>query len=192
MCRKINFAKYLKIQKSDALAHQIFEEQERLNLPGLSKECQEIAKDLNIIDELNSEDIKMQTFKNITRRKINIENENSIRKKIQNYSKMDETKEEIFEQKEYLKKLNLKEIRTQFRIRTRMLDFKFNFKNKNAYAEQNWMCDSCEKAVETQSHVLWCPAYQSLRQDKNLNSEKDLIDYFLKVLDIRTELNLTK
>ena len=186
MNRKINFAKFLKLQEKDSLAHHIFQEQERLNLPGLSKECQEIAKELNITDDYNSEEVNMKTFKNITKGKIKLENENLIRKKIQKYSKMEETKDELFEQKDYLKKMNLEQIRTQFRIRTKMLDAKFNFKNKASYAEQNWLCDSCEKAVETQSHILWCPAYQNLRQDKDLNSDKDLVDYFMKVLDIKT------
>ena len=82
----------------------------------------------------------------------------------------------------------MEQIRTKFRIRTKMTKVKMNMKN----GEQNWMCDSCETAIDTQSHVLWCPAYAKIREGKDLSSDIDLIDYFDKVISIRTELKLKR
>ena len=69
---------------------------------------------------------------------------------------------------------------------------KFNFKNIQNYANDNWQCDSCEKSIDTQSHVLWCPAYQNLREGKSLDSDDDLIEYITKVMVIREKLNLRR
>ena len=73
-----------------------------------------------------------------------------------------------------------------------MLKVKFNYKNVNAYSHSNWLCDSCEKAVETQSHILWCPAYKNLREGKDINSDDDLMEYIGKVMTIREKLNLRR
>ena len=71
-----------------------------------------------------------------------------------------------------------------------MVDLKMNYYHK--YTEDLWRCDSCCSAIETQSHVLFCPAYAELREGKNLASNIDITDYFKKVLKIREELNLLK
>ena len=73
-----------------------------------------------------------------------------------------------------------------------MLKIKFNFKNTPAYSNTNWRCDSCEKAIDTQSHILWCPAYSELRIGKDINSDDDLMEYIEKVMTIREKLNLTR
>ena len=49
----MNFSKYLKNQNDDSLSHQLFKEQERLNVKGLSTEAVSIAKELNILEEYN-------------------------------------------------------------------------------------------------------------------------------------------
>ena len=55
-----------------------------------------------------------------------------------------------------------------------------------------WQCDSCQTSIETQSHIMWCPAYSELRVGKDINSDDHLIEYVKKVLKIREKLNLTK
>ena len=58
--------------------------------------------------------------------------------------------------------------RTMFKYRTHMTDIKFNYKNKEDYVMELWKCDSCQTAIELQSHILWCPAYQELRGGKDI------------------------
>ena len=73
-----------------------------------------------------------------------------------------------------------------------MVDAKMNFKNMKKYSSELWQCDSCERSIESQSHLLWCPAYSSIREGKDLNSDKDLISYIKKVIQVRQDLKLNR
>ena len=101
-------------------------------------------------------------------------------------------KTENFEIKAYFKEMNLSDARINFKLRTHMFDVKFNYKNDKKFASELWRCDSCQTSIESQNHVLWCPAYQELREGKNINNDKDLINYMQKVITIREKLKLTK
>ena len=97
-----------------------------------------------------------------------------------------------FESQSYFTELSTMEARTKFRIRTHMIDTKFNYKNKKSYRKELWNCDSCKSSIETQSHLLWCPTYKDIRQGKNLNSDKDLVEYFQQVLQFREKNNFQR
>ena len=38
---------------------------------------------------------------------------------------------------------------------------------------------------DTQEHIVRCPTYQTFRFGKDLNNDKDLVDYISKVIKIR-------
>ena len=97
---------------------------------------------------------------------------------------------ENFEQKEYLTTMKLPESRVKFQLRSKMLDAKMNYSAQ--HEKELWKCDSCRSAIESQSHLLFCPAYASLREGKSLKNDEDLIEYIQNVLRIRTKLNLRK
>ena len=97
---------------------------------------------------------------------------------------------ESFGQKGYISDLTLHKARMKFQMRSKMVDAKFNFSAK--YEKELWRCDSCLSAIETQSHLLFCPAYSSLRVGKDLKNDDHLIDYMQSVMDVRTKLNLRK
>ena len=88
--------------------------------------------------------------------------------------------------------MRVEDVRLKFRMETKMVDAKLNFKNKKNYSNELWQCYSCERAIESQSHLLWCPAYQQLREGKNMKDDKHLIAYIKKVLKIREELSLRR
>ena len=101
--------------------------------------------------------------------------------------------EESCEIKEYIKDLNLHDARILFKHRTSMTQYvKFNYKNDPINRACLWKCDSCQSNIDTQDHIMWCPAYLELREGKNMKDDKDLIEYFGKVLKIREKLKLTK
>ena len=100
--------------------------------------------------------------------------------------------EEKFETKDYIKNMNVENARTKFQLRTEMLDVKFNYKHSPINVQSLWQCDSCQTNIETQSHIMWCPAYSELREGKDITNDNDLIEYVRKVLKIRENLNLTK
>ena len=100
--------------------------------------------------------------------------------------------DEQFQTKEYLKMMNIEDARTKFKLRTHMLDVKFNYKHMPKNEKSLWQCDSCQTAIETQSHIMWCPSYSELREGKDINNDNDLIEYVKSVLKIREKLNITK
>ena len=40
---------------------------------------------------------------------------------------------------------------------------------------------------DTQTHILTCPGYADLREDKDLSSDKDLVGYFRLVMKERLD-----
>ena len=89
--------------------------------------------------------------------------------------------------------MNLDEARTIFKHRAKMTQYtKWNFKNDPQYRHDLWKCTSCKKNIDTQSHLLWCESYKTFREGKDLQSDKDLANYIMEVLKIRTKLNITK
>ena len=79
-----------------------------------------------------------------------------------------------------------------FKIRTKMVDVKANFKNDKKYKAENWVCEACNLEIETQSHVLECSEYRELRNDKKLEEMGEIVTYFQKVLKIRLEKSRKK
>ena len=95
--------------------------------------------------------------------------------------------EETFGKKPYIFQLPLANARETFKFRAKMYDVAFNYKHQGNNAENLWICSSCQSAIETQDHVLFCPAYAQLREGKSLDSDKDLSNYLMKVLIIREQ-----
>ena len=100
--------------------------------------------------------------------------------------------EEQFQAKEYLKTMKIENARTKFKLRTHMLNVKFNYKHMAQNEKSLWQCDSCQTAIDTQSHIMWCPSYSELKEGKNINNDNDLIEYIKSVMKIRDKLNITK
>ena len=94
--------------------------------------------------------------------------------------------------KSYFTELTVDQCRTKFRFRTKMLKLKFNMKNDKKNSSDNWLCNSCEKYIESQSHILWCQTYSHLREGKGLAVDNDLTNYITQVMLIRDKFNLTR
>ena len=47
-----------------------------------------------------------------------------------------------------------------------------------------WACSDCGK-MDSQNHVLTCSAYESYRHEKDLSCDKDLVQYFKRVVQHR-------
>ena len=123
------------------------------------------------------------------------ENSHELKKTILGYSKLEdlELETEKCERKPYVKQLNLSSVRTKFKYRTKMTQHvKMNFSSSIKYSEDLWQCDSCRSKIDTQSHVLWCSSYASLREGKDLKSDRDLCNYLQEVFKIRHKLEIRK
>ena len=115
-------------------------------------------------------------FKKAVNEKIRKKNRKDILDNIEskNYKKLDleELQTEEFERKPYLTELNMQAARTKFALRTRMTKtVKLNYKNDPVNKKSLWKCNDCS-SIDSQEHILWCPAYGHLRMDKNLQDDK--------------------
>ena len=94
---------------------------------------------------------------------------------------------ENFEEKEYLSKMTMSDARMLFRIRSKTNDAQMNQQSNQLNAKNLWKCRECGN-IDTQSHILWCPYFSSLRDGKSLDNDQDLVNYFRDVFKTREDL----
>ena len=175
------------------MAKEIYSEQLSAGWPGLVTECRDIIKEWDIPDIINQDQhISSKEWKRIIRQEAKIQNEKMLLEDISKKSKLSEMINETYELKPYLSEMKMNDARLNFALRSRMVKCKMNYFNDPKYRAEMWRCDSCRTRIDSQSHILYCPAYQKLREGKNLNSDQDIVTYFREVLKIRNELDLRK
>jgi hypothetical protein len=191
--KKLNFIHHLMklrdCQESESLAGEVFDLQARYGFPGLVSECNKLMKTYglpNIVqDNLGlSKFVWKKTVKNCL-----IEtSEKSIKKEFEKYSKLmnKNLENEVLELKDYVKSMKLRDARTLFRMRSGMINAKMNMKSNTSYSMDLWRCDDC-RSMDSQSHIIWCPAYAELREGKNLDCDLDLVAYYQQVMKLRED-----
>ena len=192
--KKLLFIHHLRTLSEDSLASQIYHQQEKSKFPGLVTECKELFDKYDLPDITSEGKVQSKlTWKNIVKCKVKEHCEAELRKEInEKYSKLEEinTEKENFEAKSYLQELNLVQARTKFKLRSRMLEVKNNYRGQ--YKKTNLLCEGCKVSIETQDHVLYCPYYSDLRQGIDLSCDKDLVNYYREVMNIRDKLKKGK
>ena len=73
-----------------------------------------------------------------------------------------------------------------------MLECKMNYSSDPKFMKELWLCDSCQQAIATQSHVMICPAYSKLREGKDKNCDEDVVNYLVEVMKIRDRMGFRK
>ena len=187
MKRKLNFINCLKNADDGFLAKQIYKEQVKNHWPGLASESVQLCNDLdlpNITTTVISQD-------EITR-SIAQGNKSELVKEMEKSSKIKDLVYEEYGRKEYLENYNITEARIKFSQRSGMFPCKINYRSDPSFKDELWTCDSCESAIDTMSHVMICPAYQQLREEKDINSDKDMVEYLVSVARIRSNLGIRR
>ena len=185
MSAKLNFAHYLRVCGDDNLAGQVYEEQVRRGWPGLSQEVVDISTQIGLEDINNLEASKVSSSVWKCKVKAAVTNHNEQCLKDNMGEKLKDIVNESFGRKEYLSSKSVEHSRTMIRIRSKMLHVKDNFKNMYKKRTNGLKCDSCLTQVETQAHVLTCPAYNKLREGLQLDKQDDLVKYYREVLMAR-------
>ena len=98
----------------------------------------------------------------------------------------------LYEIQPYFSNKNVHQARTMFRFYSGMFPCKLNFRSNENFSRSLFKCHECQSEVDSMSHVAICPAYQPLREGKDLNSDKDLAEYMSAVMSIRTRQNLVQ
>ena len=187
--RKLNLCVHLKKLDKDDLAKQVYEEQVKNGYPGLARETQDLCEYFCIPDitkERLKEPSKAQ-WKKIIKEAVEKKNGMELKEKILKMEKLEVMKNESYGLKDYLSDLSLEDARMLFRVRTKTLKCKMNQSRHNR--ESLWKCKACG-CIESQSHIMHCPAYQQLREGKSLENDEDLAIYFREVLKLRDQLNV--
>ena len=171
---------------NNTLAYQVKKIQEKLQAPGLIKECMTYINELNLPNIL---EVRMTStkWKKIVKEAVIKENETLLKKEIMKSKKLktSEMASENFMIRPYIRELTLSEARTLFKFRSQMTQYiKMNYKNEQRYAKSLWKCDKCSN-IDTQSHILWCPYYKNLRHQKDLKNNKDLCKYLKDIYNDR-------
>merc|ERR1711915_860097 len=112
--------------------------------------------------------------------------EENAKKEMVKYSKVEYigSYEEKLNVKDYIRNMRLRNAMMMFRIRSSMIDVKMSKMSDNKYACDLWKCDLCG-SLDSQSHVLWCPAFSSLREGRSLDNASNLVTYFHQVIKTR-------
>ena len=183
--KKLMFYYHLLHLPKTSLAHEVAAIQSDMSYPGLVMECNNLMEEYELTDIHTASKIQ---WKRAVKDAVSKQNKSSLLQKIQNgYKKLDykTLREEKFETKEYLKSLNLPDARMKFALRSKMTKtVQMNYKGEKKYIKNGWKCQDCE-IPDTQDHIVRCPCYQQLRVGKDLTSDKDLVEYFRKVIQIR-------
>ena len=184
--RKLNFVVHLKKLGGESLAKQVYDEQVSHGWPGLVSEAQEFCREIRLADVTKdrSVDDSKWSWKHRIKEAAKQRNELDLKEEINIFEKLETLKGEEYGQKSYLKTMSMSEARTLFRIRTRMIRCKMNQSSDPYNKSSLWKCEDCGY-VDTQRHILHCPAYQSLREGKYLDSDADIVSYFSAVLKLR-------
>ena len=185
--KKLSLINHLKNLDDKSLAKQILQEQIKHKWPGLAQECEEMCQELGLQNIVNQSISKTEIIESLYNKM-----ESDLKQKMEKMTKLKNISEEKFERKDYLENKKILDARTMFRYRTGMYKCKMNFRHVHKFKEELWMCDSCQSQIDTQSHVLFCPAYQQLRAGKDMFNTNDLTTYLVKVIQIREKLGFMK
>ena len=191
---KLLFLHHLITLPESSLAKQIYDQQKQNNFPGLILECKELMKKYDVEDITEAKSIPTKTaWKKMVQSKVKDFYQTELIKEIkEKYSKLEDidTENEKFEPKEYLKELDLSQARIKFKLRSRMIEVKNNF--KRGQQNENLECQGCQISIDTQDHILFCPFFSDLRQDLDLGQDSDLLKYCKEVMEIREKMKKRK
>ena len=189
--KKLLFYYHLLNLPVDSLAYEVADIQAKLSFPGLVQECQTLIEKFELPDISK---LSKAQWKKSVNQKIREKNRMDILERSKKYKKIefDIMNAEKFETKSYLVKLHLADARLRFSIKSKMTKtIQMNFKGDPKYSKNLWKCQDCH-TPDTQEHVVRCPTYQQLRVGKDLGKDKDLVDYFRKVIENRMKIGNEK
>jgi hypothetical protein len=107
----------------------------------------------------------------------------SLKEETAEMTKMKVIRGEPWGMKKYAKEGSLFSVRNTWKVRSYMLDVAGNYSHHNKYQATRWMCQACSLQVrEDQDHLTQCQGYADLVQDKDLNVDAELIDFFRLVM----------
>merc|ERR1712106_468280 len=118
------------------------------------KEIKELKEYYNIKEDLKN--IEKREGKRRMKKHITNKNDEEIDEEIRKGKKAKNINEM---NNDYMTKLNFREARMIFLMKTNMIETKVKYKNQS---QENQICDTCEKQEETTQHLLECEGYREI------------------------------
>ena len=196
LMKKLLFLHHVATLPTNTLAREVYDIQEKLDLPGLVQECKEFLV-MNEITQVSK--FSAQQWKTLVKRKIVEMNKAEIICEMKSSKKMGNVDfdSDTFERQAYLSTLHLHEARMKFKINSFMTPtVKMNFPSDEEFTRQFWACSGCASdggggegigSRDTQQHIMICPGYAEFRERINLENDRDLVKYFAKVIKHRQD-----
>ena len=70
-----------------------------------------------------------------------------------------------------------------------LVGWKYNFPSDVSYTRDLWQCPHGCEMIDSQEHTInKCKAYNHIKENLDLSDDKDLVEFFKKVIDIRQKL----
>ena len=112
----------------------------------------------------------------------------SMKEDIEKSSKLEDIKHEDFRKiQPYFMDKSIENTRLGFRIRTKMVEkIPGNYKNMYKNNKEGLRCSHCQEQVMTQRHCVTCPGMEELRDGLDLDTMRDMIIYFRRIMSGRS------
>ena len=191
--RKLLFIHHVANSGEKSLAREVLAIQAELNLPGIYQQCKMFLVRFGLENLTN---FSKSQFKRKVKAEIRELNKIKLIEKVESaqYKKIDLNKfrNDDHNLKSYFKDLSV----TDSRLRCKIImtpRIKMNFQSDRIFTRNMWVCENCSSDSEfgvrdTQNHVLlFCPGLAHLREGKNLSEDRDLVDFFKAVIQLRSD-----
>ena len=187
---KLIFLQYLIDQDDSNLSKEIYQIQKSLNFPGFVSESRRLIQRYKLPDIIDGKSMSKIKWRTSVKNAIKSCYENELQEKMTTSKLKDgPLVDEIFEKKDYITAMNISDARTNFRLRSNTTNCKMNRKSDPGYAANLWKCDACGN-LDTQCHIMWCPAFTPLREGLDVDNDKDVVHYFQEVFKIRENMTI--
>ena len=132
--KKMMFLHHISTLPEETLANQIYTQQKENHFPGLVSECSNLVEKYDLLNILGGDNPPKDVFKNNIKTKLKESVSDKLQSEINAMSKLEniDVKSESYGAKPYLAEMNLAQARTKFKLRSRMIDVKNNYKGKHS------------------------------------------------------------
>ena len=183
---KLIFYHHISCLPQNAVARQILEIQQRLHLRGILEEVEQFLNRHQIVDIRK---FSKKNWKSFVKRTIESENREHLIESSKKYKKIDylSMSNEDYGIKDYFLKYDLSRARLKFKERSQcMTTCKVHYQSDKQNLETMFICPQTQcDSIDTLLHWRKCRSYTHLRENRNLDDDFDLLNYYQDVINLR-------
>ena len=169
------------------MAKTMYDDQLRNNWPGLVKETEELCEKLKL-EDVNETDVPKKAYARMVDEACKEMEDAMMKNDTSEMEKMRRVRADDWGLKEYVKTGTLHSVRSTWEVRCYMLHVAGNYSHHRKFEATGWRCQGCSLQVrEDQDHLTQCQGYSDLIQGRNLDDDKQLVDFYRLVMARREE-----